>query len=288
MSLTSSSVIEFTSIPVGLAVCAGVTHRAIRSPVRPIRSTVSSASRHSPNECSGVTHVPASANKLTAPATALIKLQDCASYDEAARFGYIGTAYSGLRKAKVGPGSAVPVNGATGTLGVGSVISALALGATKVLGAGRNQELLDSIKAIAPDRIETLALADGPLEVWAKEQTGGRGVDVAIDCLGPRAPSTTFGEGLRSIRRGGYLVDTGGVTGDVAISLSYMMVCNMTLIASLWFTTEEGKQLAAHAANGRLNLSVFDHHAFPLSNINDALAQLEKRRGGFSNYVINP
>jgi alcohol dehydrogenase len=65
---------------------------------------------------------------MTAPASALVKIPDNVSYDQAARLGYIGTAYSGLRKAKVGPSTTLLINGASGTLGLGAVISTIALG----------------------------------------------------------------------------------------------------------------------------------------------------------------
>jgi alcohol dehydrogenase len=41
----------------------------------------------------------------TAPADGLVKLPDAVSFEAAARFGYLGTAYSGLRKAGSGRGA---------------------------------------------------------------------------------------------------------------------------------------------------------------------------------------
>jgi threonine dehydrogenase-like Zn-dependent dehydrogenase len=225
---------------------------------------------------------------LTAPPSALVKLSDDVSFNEAVRFGYVGTAYSGLRKAKVGPGSSLLINGASGTLGVGAVISAVALGASKVLCTGRNRDLLNSVKAVSPNSIEVFSTEDGSILEWVMAQTDGKGVDAAIDCLGPGAPHATFLEALHSVRRGGYLVDTGALSGSVAIDVGYMMVRNMTLVASLWFTTEEARQVAALATNGTLNLSVFEHCPLPLERVNDGLLLLEKRRGGFSNIVIHP
>jgi threonine dehydrogenase-like Zn-dependent dehydrogenase len=225
---------------------------------------------------------------MTAPASALVKLPGCVSFNRAARFGYIGTAYSGLRKAKVGPGSSVLINGGSGTLGVGAVISALARGASKIFATGRNRGLLASVQAIAPGRVEVFSLDDGNLFDWIKTQTSGQGVDVAMDCLGPGASHTAFTEGLRSVRRGGHFVDVGAVSGDVSINIGNMMTRNMTLIASLWFTTEEGRQLASLAATGELKLAAFEDVSFALEDVNEALTRLDSRRGGFSNFVINP
>ena len=94
-------------------------------------------------------------------------LPDTVSFDAAARFGYLGTSFAALRLGGVGAGSVVAVNGVTGTLGVGATLHALAMGA-RVLGIGRNREVLSQIKALAPSpsRIDTLALGDTPVTEW--------------------------------------------------------------------------------------------------------------------------
>ncbi|MEU2004853.1 hypothetical protein ACH47B_31785 [Rhodococcus sp. NPDC019627] len=50
--------------------------------------------------------------------------------EQASRFGYLGTAYAGLRKAGVRAGQTVLIDGATGTLCVSTAVNALAMGAT--------------------------------------------------------------------------------------------------------------------------------------------------------------
>ena len=131
---------------------------------------------------------------ITAPATALVRLPDNVSFNAAARFGYFGTAYAAMRKIGVGPGQSLLVNGISGTLGLCAALVALAMGATKILGTGRNGALLDRVKTLAPERIATFALPDGsgggvssgqpdPLVAWAKAATDSHGVDGVIDCL---------------------------------------------------------------------------------------------------------
>lgn len=225
---------------------------------------------------------------MTAPSSAIVKIPDNVSYEQAARLGYVGTAYSGLRKAKVGPMTTLLINGASGTLGLGAVISALALGAPKILGTGRNREWLARVKAIAPDRIETFSLEDGSVSEWAKSLTDGDGVDVAIDCMGPGVPHESFLEGLYSLRRGGILVDVGAVAGDVPINVHYMMDRNMALVGSVWFTTQEGREMAGYASSGALDMSIFEHEVYPLEQANEAISGIAARNGGFSNFVIKP
>ena len=97
---------------------------------------------------------------MIAPQYALVKLPDNVSFNQAARFGYLGTMYSAMRKAKVGPGRSVLINGISGTLGIGGALFGLAMGATRILGTGRNKELLERVKALAPDRIEVFSNAE--------------------------------------------------------------------------------------------------------------------------------
>ena len=96
------------------------------------------------------------AEYLTAPQRNLVKLPDSVTFEQGARFGYLGTAFSALRKAGAGPGRTVLIDGISGTLGLGACLIALGLGVTRILGTGRNADLLNDVKAIAPDRIDVL------------------------------------------------------------------------------------------------------------------------------------
>ena len=224
---------------------------------------------------------------MTAPTTALARLEGATTYDQAARLGYIGTAYSGLKKAKVGPTSTVLINGASGTLGMGGVVSALAMGARKIFGTGRDKDLLQSVKAMAPDRIEVFSTNDGSITEWVHSRTDGDGVHAVLDCLGPGTPYDPFLQGMYSLRRGGVMVDVGGVRGEIPINPSFFTGANRSFVGSVWFTTEEARELTAMAGSGVLDLSVFEHHAYPLDEINAGIAAMTNRLGGFSNFVIH-
>ena len=140
---------------------------------------------------------------MTAPQYALVKLPDNVSYNEAARFGYLGTMYSALRKGGVGPGSTVLINGISGTLGIGGALLALAMGAARPR-YGTQQGVAGPRKALAPKRIDVLSHANGEaIDAWAKERTNGLGVDVYIDALGPGAPQESVQQGMASLKRSG-------------------------------------------------------------------------------------
>ena len=226
---------------------------------------------------------------MTAPQYSLVALPDSLSFETAARWGYLGTGYRALRRANAGPHSTVLINGASGTLGLGVVLFALALGVRKVFGTGRDLDLLAKVEALAPGRIETHSL-DGEVSVadWVRSRTDGEGVNIVIDALGPGAPQSSTLDALAGLRRGGFHVDIGAVGGELPINLHEIMDRNQTLVGSLWFTTADGQEMADLAEVGAVDLSVLEHEVFPLEDVNTALAVFKNRNGGFSNYVIVP
>ena len=231
------------------------------------------------------------AEYMIAPHYSLVKIPDRLSYETAARWGYLGTAYSGLRRAQVNMSTTVLINGISGTLGLGATLFALALGAPAILGVGRNAERLERVKALAPDRIHVHALRDDQsIEQWARDLTGGYGADVVVDALPERSPGSAFSAAAAALARGGTHVNIGGILEDVTMSPPRVMTSNQTYVGSCWFTTTEGQEMADLAASGDVNLDVFEHEIYRLEDINEAMAALAagNRRGGFSNFVIKP
>ena len=238
---------------------------------------------------------------ITAPATALVKLPDNVSFEAGARFGYYGTAYAAMKKIGVGPGQTLLINGISGQLGLNAASLALAMGATKILGTGRNQKLLDRVKALAPGRIDVLSVPNAPAQPhprgsWGRRSAGrvgqkatdGHGVDGLIDCLPPGAPGSALLRALFCLRRGGRAVNVGAVMETLPINAFWMMTNRIGLQGSVWFTTGEGEDMAAMAAAGTLDLSILEHRVSPLSKVNEMLAGMDDRDGGFTNFVIDP
>jgi alcohol dehydrogenase len=236
---------------------------------------------------------------ITAPASALVRLPDNVSFAAAARFGYLGTAYAALRKIAAGPGRTLLINGISGQLGLNAAQAALAMGATKILGTGRNAALLDRVKALAPGRIDVMALPDAPardagpgqpdpLVVWARKLTEGHGVDGMVDCLPPGAPAGAMLRALFCLRRGGEAVNVGAVMETLPLNPFWLMTNRIGLAGSVWFTTGEGEDLAAMAGAGTLDLSALEHRVSPLTQVNEVLAGMDGRDGGFTNFVIDP
>ena len=229
------------------------------------------------------------AEYMTAPQYSLVTLPDNVSHEVAARWGYMGTGYRALRRAALAPSDVVLINGISGTLGLGAALFALALGARKVLGTGRDKDLLEKVRAIAPGRIEVHAAQDDiTVGDWARSLTNGEGVDVVIDALGPGTPQEAWLAAFDSLRRGGRHVNVGAVAGEIPIHMHEVMDNDKAILGSVWFTTADGQAMADLAESGMVDLSVFENEIFKLDEVNTALAVLKNRNGGFSNYVIVP
>ncbi|MHA3791818.1 alcohol dehydrogenase catalytic domain-containing protein [Sphingomonas sp. YL-JM2C] len=225
---------------------------------------------------------------MLAPANGCVVLPDNVTFQQAARLGYTGTGYSALRKGKAGPNVTTLIHGATGTLGLPTVMCALAMGVTRILAVARNRELLEEVRSLAPRRIFTHSTLDGPVRDWAIAMTEGEGVDLAIDCVGPGGTADQMRDLLRSLGRTGLLVNVGAVAEPVAMNVHKMMDWNQGFQGSVWFTTPEGQDMAEMIRAGTLDMGVFDQQAYPLDRINDVLAGIENRHGGFSNFTVVP
>lgn len=225
---------------------------------------------------------------MKAPADGLVMLPESISFEAACRFGYMGTSYSALRKAGAGAGTSVLINGGTGTLGLGAVLNALAMGATKVFAMARDRELLEKVRLLDPKRVHVLSHGDQPVGEWVREHTDGLGADIFIDAVGPGAPHEITLAGIEALRRGGRMVDIGGMSHPLPLEMFKLMCFQISVIGSLWFSVAEGQDMAEMAHAGTLDLSVFEHDVFPLSQVNEALDSVDKRRGGFTNVVVVP
>lgn len=225
---------------------------------------------------------------MVAPANACVTLPDDVELKAAARLGYTGTGYSALRKGGAGPNVTTMITGASGTLGLGTVLCALALGVTRILGVARDRQLLEEVRQLAPRRIFVHSALDGPVDQWGRAMTDGEGVDLVVNCLGPGAQPEQMVEELRALRRCGRLVNVGAVAAPVPMDVHTMMDANQSYIGSVWFTTAEGQDMAEMIRAGTLDMSVFRQESYPLSRINEVLAGIDNRHGGFTNFTVVP
>lgn len=229
------------------------------------------------------------AQYIAVPQHAIVTLPDHLDFDTASRFGYLGTAYRALKLGGCDPTKTVLINGISGTLGLGAVALALAMGARTILGTAQDESLFGKVEALGPKgRIHVLKSGTQDTQDWARTLTDGAGVDIVIDALGGDAPPEPTQQALYSLKRGGCLVNIGAVQGDVPLPLFWAMSNNLRIIGSTWFTTGDAQEMSDMVKQGCLDLSFFDNRIYALADINKAIEDTETRNGGFSNFVIHP
>lgn len=228
---------------------------------------------------------------MTAPEYSLVELPDNVDWETGTRWGYLGTGYAALRRGGADFDTTVLINGISGTLGLSTALFALGLGVRKLLGIGRDVQRLEDVKAIAPDRIEVLSVANGEsVGDWARAQTDGYGVDLVIDALPTGGSAEAYAAAIEALTPGGTHVNPGGVLGTVPIDVTAMMLSQRHFLGSFWLTSKQGEEMAELARLGMVNLDVFEHISFDLENFNEAVSVVGRgtQHGGFTNYLITP
>jgi D-arabinose 1-dehydrogenase-like Zn-dependent alcohol dehydrogenase len=228
------------------------------------------------------------AEYTAASARNLVKLPPEVSFELGARWGYLGTSFAAIEAGGARSGSWVLVNGVTGILGVGAVLWALGMGVSRILGLGRSAAIMQRLEALAPRRIRTLALGSRPIGEWARECTDGVGADMLLDCTGRGSlPATTL-DALAGLRPGGIAINVSALTDPLPINPVKFMTAQLQYRGSNWFSVEQGQRMAEMARCGVADLGRIEPRVYPLEKVNEALAEVKQRPGGFVNIVVAP
>jgi len=142
---------------------------------------------------------------LLSPDTNIAVLPKSVDTAMASRFGYLGTSFASLKRANVGPGKTLLINGVTGILGYGAVAIGLGLGCTKILGIGRKRERLTEVGGLSlQGQVVVRSSEDeGDIVEWVKQQTNGLGPDALYDCLGVGGDASSACNLVGCVKQGG-------------------------------------------------------------------------------------
>lgn len=223
---------------------------------------------------------------MRAPQSAVVPIPDNLDFRYGTRMGYLGTAYSGLKKLGPLTGKSLMIHGATGTLGVGAAKLALAMGVSKIYAVARGISLLERLKELDPARVETFSNVEGGTSDWIHANTDGRGVDFMLDTLGAVASLEAMKDAMKGIARGGKLVNIGGTAGELGVDVKWFMDNQIQLAGSAWFTSAEAMELADMIGSGALDISDLKPKVWPLERINEAINGVASSEGGFTSYLV--
>jgi len=189
-----------------------------------------------------------------------------------------GTAIHGLKdRGRLRPGETVAVLGASGGAGQAAVEVAKLMGA-RVIAAARGDKL-DICKAAGADEAVDYDAVD--LKQALKDLTGGRGVDVVYDCVGGQYAEPA----ARALAWEGRFLVVGFAAGDIPkLPLNLLMLKGADAIGVFWGEAVR-RNPQGHRANmievlrwvadGKLAVRI--HGTYPLADIRDAIAILDRR-----------
>jgi threonine dehydrogenase-like Zn-dependent dehydrogenase len=210
------------------------------------------------------------------PAGNLVPLPRDADINEMCKVSQINVGYRALKRARLHCGETVLVNGASGITGIGTVLSALAMGAPQVIAVARNAVRLGRIRAIDPKRITTVALGrNESITKTVKELTNGQGASVLVE-LAPGGIETTI-ECIKNLEPGGRVALVAPNPEPLNLPLRYLM------IRSIEFTSVTGRfamdvaELLQLVQRGVIDTRHITTRYFPLTAVNEALDYIEKR-----------
>ena len=173
-----------------------------------------------------------------------MKLPDNLTFEQAGKLGYIGTSYGALRMRPAGPGQVAFIDGITGTLGVAATVLALAWVCPGSSGPAGTRNCSSGSRRCAPNRDRSAAARRRSRPASGPRRTGGEGADFVISALGAKAPAATMLDSMRGVRRGGRVVNVGGVADELPLDVKWLMDEQVQVIGSNWFTTAQGQEMA--------------------------------------------
>lgn len=212
------------------------------------------------------------AEYVAVPASNLIPLQEDITFTDAAAISVsFLTAYHMLiTNAHLRAGENVLIHAAGSGTGTAAIQIAKLHGATIIATAGSDAKL-EKAKALGADVLVNYK-HDDFLSI-ARKATGGQGVDIVFDHIGPE----TLEKNMRCLRRGGRLVTCGSTTGGSgSLDLRRLFFRNLKVLGSTMGGMGELLEVWRLVEHGRL-APVVDT-IFPWEQIADAHAYLESRK----------
>ncbi|MDA1001517.1 MAG: alcohol dehydrogenase catalytic domain-containing protein [bacterium] len=217
-----------------------------------------------------------------APPTNLHRLPASMSWKEAVIVNQVVVALHSIeRGGGVQPADTVAIVG-PGLLGLSVLQLVRAFGAAKTYIAGRGYRL-DIARALGAD-VAIDVTKDDPVKV-VMEDTGGRGVDLVIECAGP---PEAMRNAVAMARRGGRVV-LEGINGGKEVSLpSDRIVLDEITIFGGRGSPNCYPRAIQLITEGHIDAEKMLTHTFPLDRFDEAIALVKARGDGVMRAMITP
>ena len=185
--------------------------------------------------------------------------------------------FGGLTRGRLQAGETVVVNGASGAYGSAATLVALAMGASRVVAAGRSKETLDRLAKAGGDRVFPVVLTgDVAKDTEALRDAANGGAHLAFDQVGnAKDPNSTLAA-LGSLYRWGRIVLMGSSAVPIPINYLQMMFNNWEIIGNFMHPQGAYLPLLSLVRSGQLDLSPIKAKVFSLPELEPAIEYASK------------
>jgi len=196
--------------------------------------------------------------------------------------------FGGLLRGRLAAGETLVVTGATGAYGAAAVLLGAAMGAARIVAAGRNQAALDAIVKAGGSRVVPVVLTgDFEADVAALRNASGGGAHMAFDMVGNAADPNATLAALHSLKRGGRLVLMGSMTTPLPVPYTMMMLNSWEILGQFMYPASAYRRLLELVRSGLLNLSPFQPQLYPLADLPQAM-EAAANSGNLEYVVMQP
>jgi alcohol dehydrogenase len=196
--------------------------------------------------------------------------------------------FGGLLRGRLAAGETLVVNGATGAYGTAAVLLGVAMGAARVVAAGRNEAALDAVSRAGGRRVVPVRLSgDVQADAASLRTAAGGGAQIAFDMVGRAGDAGATLASLKSLRRGGRLVLMGSMTVPLQLSYSDIMRNDWEIIDQFMYPAGAYRRLIGMLRTGLLDISAIRPVTFPLAALPEA-AEAAAKASNLECVVVQP
>ncbi|HKV25828.1 MAG TPA: galactitol-1-phosphate 5-dehydrogenase [Candidatus Acidoferrum sp.] len=230
--------------------------------------------------CGDYRRAGAFAEFVAVPARILYRLPEQLSFPEAAMLEAVSVALHGVALAKLQPDSSALVLGA-GMIGLLTLQSLRASGCSRIFVAdvdATRLKLAESAGATAT------FLSDATLTEKILQQTGGHGVDVAIEAVGR---NETVRASIENVRKGGTVVLVGNISPEVTLPLQKVVTRQIRLQGSCASAGEYPRAIEL-LATGKIQVKSLISAIAPLQDGPRWFERLYAREPNLMKVILSP
>src|SRR5271157_3977857 len=180
--------------------------------------------------------------------------------------------FGGLLRGRLAAGETLVVNGATGAYGTAAVLLGIAMGAARVIAAGRDPPALAAVAKVAGPRAATVALSgEVALDAKAIREASGGGAHIAFDMVGNASDPRSSLAALTSLKRNGRLVLMGSMTVDLPVPYTTVMLNGWEILGQFMYPASAYRRLIELVRAGLLDLNAIKPRIFASGALHEAM-----------------